>query len=151
MSSIQSSRQVSDGVEPYLGISPQTISGSTAINGTGIDRLGGDAGAPYLSMDLEVGTGTSTGSPTSYAHTFALQTSASLASGFTAYTDPTTGSAVIATASADNSMVRAKVNLVDALQYVRVVCTPVFTGGTSPTTPVSCHMVLGGPTKTPTP
>ena len=151
MSVIIAPTQISDAIKPYEGVPPSTLSGSTPINGTSIDRLGGDTSAPYESMDLEVSTGASTGSPSSYAHTFALQHSTASGSGFVAYTDPTTGSAVVVTASADASMFRAKVNLKGANQYVRVVCTPAFTGGTSPATPIGCHMVFGGAAVSPTP
>ncbi len=142
---------IGSALEPKIGISPQSLSGTAVVNGTGIDRLGGDAGAPYESADLEVQTGTSTGAPTSYAHAFTLQDSADNAT-FANFDDTINGnSPPTVSMTADGTIKRVKVCLKGARQYVRVVATPAFTGGTSPTTPVCATLVLGGAAVIPTP
>jgi hypothetical protein len=117
-----------------LGITPQTISGATAIEGTYIDRL------KYRSAKVIVGVGTVTGTPTSVAHTFVLQDSTATASGFAT---PSQGAQLITAIATTALEYELDVDLDSCKRYIRIYATPVFVGGTTPAQPVSCHVVLG--------
>jgi len=150
MSVIVSPTQIGDALEHYIGILPQsaTVSG-TPINGTGIDRVSGDAGAPYESCDLVAELGTPGGTATSRSVVYNLQHSATQGSGYANYIDPFTGLNPTVTLTNVNSIGRVKVNLKGALQYIRVVCTPTFTTETSEQ--IAAVLVLGGSALSPTP
>lgn len=150
MSVVTPATQIGDALEHYTGLSPQSNAASgVAVNGTGIDRISGDAGAPYESMDLVGMVGTHGGSVGTKTIVFKLQHSALVGSGYVDYVDPTTGVVPSVSITADVTTSRVKVNLKGALQFIRVVCTPTFTTETSEQ--IGALMVLGGSAVTPTP
>lgn len=112
-------------------ISPQALSGTTAANGTGIDRSG------YDSLKIIGSTGASTGTPSSFTVTFKLQDSADNST----FTDVSGQSFTITAVNDENTL---NVNLIGLNQYVRVVMTPAFSGGSSPTVLAAAALTLGG-------
>jgi len=112
-------------------IFPQTISGSSAVNGSAVDRSG------YESCMVAASVGAATGSPTSYSVATKLQDSAN---GTNGWTDIASG----ATISADNTGSALRVDLSSARQYIRAVSTPTFSGGSSPAVPHHATIILGG-------
>lgn len=109
-----------------VGQPPGTaLSGTTANNGTGRDMGEGVGQTHAVCM-----TGAATGSPSSYTVIFKLQECAT--SGGT-YTDI---SGATVTATGDNQTKHIRTNK-RTLPYVRVVATPAFSGGSSPTAPVA--------------
>ena len=116
-----------------IGISPQSLSGSSEVDGAGFDRTG------YDSCVLVAQCGAATGSPSGYSIGARLQHSEQSGSGFVDLP-----SAAIVALTADNSIARVAVDLARAKQFIRAVLTPSFTGGTSPSVPTSASIVLGG-------
>jgi hypothetical protein len=120
------------------GVSPQAV--TTATNGTGFDRTG------YGSCVLSVSAGAATGAPTSWTLDAKLQHS----SDNSAWADVPAGVASAAITqmtsgnSNANSTFKKSINLNGVKQYVRVVLTPGFVGGTSPTLLAAATVVLGG-------
>lgn len=112
-------------------ISPQALSGTTAANGTGIDRSGFD------SVKILGSTGATTGTPSSFTVTYKLQDS----SDNSTFTDVSGQSFTVTAADGENYL---NVNLVGLQQYIRVVMTPAFTGGSSPTVLSQASVFLGG-------
>jgi len=118
-----------------LGIAPQQISGSTPINGGSIHRQG------YQSCVLAAKSGVSTGGGTQ-GHVAKLQDSAD---GSTGWADLSVGGAVQSvTLDGDSECKTLNVNLAGAKEYIRVVLTPTWTGGTAPTQQADVTVVLGG-------
>lgn len=116
-----------------IGISPQSLSGSSDVDGAALDRAG------YESCVLVVQSGAATGSPTAYSIGGRLQHSDQSGSGFVDLP-----SAAISALTGDNGITRVAVDLARAKQFIRAVITPAFTGGTSPSVPASATIVLGG-------
>ena len=112
----------------------QAAGSPTAI---ALDRLG------FNSCELHVGTGASTGAPTSLTVDASITHSDTSGGAYTAYTPPT-GSAAIAQITGVNSEARASVNLAGAKRFVKGDCDVAFVGGTAPTVVVDAELVLGG-------
>ncbi len=153
MSVVVSPRQVGDSIREIL-IFPNNVNGNFA---TGVaqnylagafDRLGGDTSAPYESCDLVLFTGTHVGSAGTQSDVATLQHSTLVGSGYANYTDPTLGTLAQLTLTADNTLIRYKVNLIGANQFLQLTITCTFTTMTSPS--VAAILVLGGSSITPT-
>lgn len=112
-------------------VSPQSLSGTTAANGVGIDRSG------YDSMKIIGSTGAVSGTPSSFTVTYKLQDSADNST----FTDVSGQSFTVAAADSENSL---NVNLIGLNQYIRVVMTPAFSGGSSPAVLAAAAVSLGG-------
>jgi hypothetical protein len=123
------------------GIAPQSQSGAGTINGTGVDRL--QAAGSFSSCAIAGLTGAVSGSPTAQSATFKLQDSADNST-FADYVPPGLSAAPTLVLSAANAAGQVGIDLSGARQYVRVVCTVAFTGGSSPTLLVGAGLILGG-------
>jgi hypothetical protein len=121
---------------------PVAVSGSSAVNATGINRIG------HASLALIACTGAATGTPTSFSFEVKVQDSADDSS----YADykPDGTNVAATTITAVNTLTELNVDLRGARKYVRVVVTPTFVGGTSPTVLFSSAVALGGSQKLPT-
>ena len=67
-------------IAPRTGLSPQALSGSSDVNGPGIDRLG------FASCKVVAKTGATTGTPTSFTVAVRLQHSDTIGSGYVDFT-----------------------------------------------------------------
>lgn len=112
-------------------ISPQTLTGTTAANGTGIDRSG------YDSVKIIGSTGAVGGTPSSFTVTFKLQDSADNST----FADVSGKSFTVTAADGENTL---DVSLIGLNQYIRVVMTPAFVAGTSPSVLAAAAVNLGG-------
>lgn len=118
-------------LDPKVSVHDEELSGTTAVNGDAIDCKDYD-GLIYA----DVIAGAATGSPTSFTATGKLQESADGSTGWTDLSNQDTG-----VLSADNTAVKLRGHR--TTRYVRVVVTPAFTGGSSPTLP-GVHGVVQG-------
>jgi hypothetical protein len=104
-----------------VSLVPQSVSGSSAVNGAWVD-LGGAQGQPIYA---DLATGAISGSPTATALAWKLQEADTSAGAGAA--DITGATSTLSTASSA-AVVQGK----RSKRYVRVVVTPAFTAGTSP-------------------
>lgn len=114
-------------------IKPQSLSGATPAEGDALDRQN------FGSCVLLAQVGDATGSPTSYAVTVKLQESDTTTGGD--FTDVAGKSFVL---DADGESADLDVDLRTLKRYIRLVATPAFTGGTSPTVSVQGSIITGG-------
>jgi len=135
MATVAGQRDIGSFLLSKAGVAPQSFSGATPANGTGFDRTG------YESLVVAVQAGATTGSPTAFSLTAKVQHSADNST-FADYSVAGTVPQVAVTAA--NTLAELDVDLSGAKQYVRVVLTPSFTGGTSPTVLGGAVAVLGG-------
>jgi hypothetical protein len=127
-------------VATRIGIDPAARTAGTA-NGTGFDRIG------FNSCVLIGQSGAETGSPTARSVDFKIQHSDVVGSGYADYTPsiPAPGATgALAQIAAVSTMKKRSIDLKTAKQFIRVVATTAFTGGTSPTLLSSAVVVLGG-------
>lgn len=117
-------------------LSPQAVSGSSAVNGATLDRTG------YGSCKVIATSGANTGTPTSINHDVKVQES----DDGSTWADVTGASGKLAAA---DSELEISVDLQMRKKNIRAVVTPAFTGGTSPTTQVAVSIALGGSDKLP--
>ncbi len=118
---------LNDLTKTVKGIAPQAL--SAAVNGTGIDR----SGFNFTVVACE--TGATTGTPTTTSVAYKIQDSADNVT----FTD--VAGATVAIADAAHGEIN--LDLRPLRQYVRVVATPTFTGGTSPTVQAAASVTLG--------
>lgn len=129
-------------LKAVIGTPALADAGST-VNGTGFDREG------HQSCVLLCQGGAATGTPTTQLADFKIQDSATVGGTYADYTTPQSGqvgaaaAAAIAQQAADDFLVKLDVNLSGAKQFIRVVSVIAFTGGSSPTWPVSSAVLLG--------
>jgi len=120
-------------------MSPQAISGSSAVNGVAIDRKGFESGV------FTIASGAAGGTPTSFS--MAIKVQHADASNFATPVDVTTAQnndgAVTATITAIDSEAEVNVDFRKLKRYVRVVVTPTFVGGSSPDLLVASSVALG--------
>lgn len=113
-------------------LKPQSVSGSSAVNGSAVNKLG------YDDAMAVVRTGSASGSPTSFSFAFKVQ---ECATSNGTYTDV---SGATATMTTEDAVSRIPIpDMHNRLQYLRVVVTPTFVGGTSPAVPAYGDIVLG--------
>jgi hypothetical protein len=128
-------------IAPRTGLAPQALSGSSDVNGTGIDRLG------FNSCKLVAKTGATTGTPTSFTVAVRLQHSDAVGSGYTDFTPSVPnpgGTGAITPLAAANAIRDRSIDLKTAKRFIRAVATPAFVGGTSPTVLADVSVILGG-------
>jgi len=125
---------LSDELKSYIGIAPQSVSGASAINGTGIDREYQNEGFNAVLLALNVGA--VSGTPTSFTLTVKLQDSADNST----FADFGTLTVVGIAAS---TIYQLAIDIRGARRYVRAVLTPAFTGGTSPAALADVVVVAG--------
>lgn len=120
---------------------PQSVSGSTAINGGFVKTLG------YREAIIGLQWAVVTGAPTAATLNVALWTNTSAStSGATLLFQYATALNVMTAGS-----VEYHTNLLTSLGYVYLVITPTYTGGTSPANLVAGDMVLGNAYTEPVP
>lgn len=112
---------------------PQSISGSTAVNGQIIDRLGAQSAKFILERAIV------SGAPTAAAFAVIIQ------SGSTPTLTDATTFATLETALSvlTAGLTEYLINLEGAFRYIRIVVTPTYTGGTSPANVVAGELLLG--------
>lgn len=108
-------------IDPKRGDVTATLSGTTAVNGDAVDCQ--NYNGPIYAVGM---VGAAANSPTAQAHVVKLQESAD---GSNNWADIANQDAGTITASSGCVMVRGH----RTKRYVRTVCTPAFTGGSSPT------------------
>jgi len=119
-------------------IAPQSLSGSSAVNGTYFDTKG------FSTAMLRANAQAASGAPSAASVAFVLQESAASGSGYAAANDNTGtqigGTATVTSAAAD---VLARIEGLgqNRKRYLRIVATPSFTGGTSPATLVFAEII----------
>jgi hypothetical protein len=118
-------------ISPREGIPPADYTAG-ATNGTGIDRTG------YLSCTIFAQTGVASGSPSAQTVNVKLQDSADNST----FAD-VTGQA-LTEISADSTTGQLDVDLGTLKQYIRLVSTVAFTGGSTPAWDVAASVILGG-------
>ena len=133
----------------FLSVPPQDAAAGT-INGLGMQR---ESVTPaFETVLLEVAVGAPSGTPTSYTVNGKLQDSAD-GTNFADITAAPYTSGVnapaITTSGTNGTLSVVFANLRTLRAYVRAVVTVSFTGGTSPTVPVSSTLVFGGPDQRP--
>ena len=113
--------------------SPQSVSGASAINGAIISRLG--AGSAKLVLERAAASG----APSAVAFSVVIQhgNAANLSDAATYATLETSLNALAA------GVTEYLLTLEGANQYIRVVITPTYTGGTTPANLVAAELVLG--------
>lgn len=108
-------------IDPQKSETTATLSGTTAVNGEAVDCQ------DYSGPIYAVGTvAAAANSPSAQAHVVKLQESDDGSTGWADIANQDTG-----TITADNGCVIVRGHRTK--RYVRTVCTPAFTGGSSPT------------------
>jgi hypothetical protein len=125
-------------VDAESSVRPALISGSSAVNGVGVDKLGFDDAMAIIA------TGAAAGTPDSFSLAVKVQESADNSTGWADVTGAT------ATITAVNTVARVKVpDMLNRKRYLRIVVTPTFVGGTSPSVGVSANFALSRKTDEP--
>lgn len=127
-------------VASRIGLDPAARSAG-AVNGTGIDRTG------FNSCVLIGQAGAVTGAPSAQTVDYKLQHSDLIGSGYVDYTPSIPnpgGTGAVAQLTAVSTVKKRSIDLKTAKQFIRVVGTVGFTGGTTPTLNTSAIIVLGG-------
>jgi hypothetical protein len=135
-----------DDVRVVTTVKPQSLTGSTPVNGASVDTQG------YDNAKLHVYAVTTTSNPSVATATVKLQESAD---GSTNWTDALDNTGTVIGFSLDvhaaDGFGAARIeglNL-NRKRYLRVVATPAFTGGTSPAIVTNAEIVFGNPTQLP--
>lgn len=117
----------------FVALKPQSVSGSAAVDGAIINRTG------FRTGKLDVAFAAASGSPSGATLNIAVLTSDSSSMvGATTLFQLETALSVAADGLSQYNMI-----LDGALEYIQVVVTPTFTGGTSPASIVSASLQLG--------
>ena len=127
------------------GIAP-TNSGAAATNGTGFDRMPAGVLQGYQSAAILLNVGAASGTPDSFTAIYKVQDSAdnSAWADLSAAVAAEAGVAVAFTTITAAGSAEYDINLAPCRQYVRLVCTVAFVGGTTPALPVSAAWAFGG-------
>jgi hypothetical protein len=107
---------------------------TVASNGTGFDKTGYEGGLVVAQV------GSTTGTPTSFTVTFKLQHSKD--NSVWADALDANNAAISGVLTAVGAL-KLRIDGVYLYKYLRVVATPVFVGGTSPTAVISSELLLG--------
>jgi hypothetical protein len=125
-----------------------------AVTGAAIDRAGvtqtgsGDNAGMAASMKVVAIIAATTGAPSAQSLTLTAQQCATSGGQYTAYTDPSqTNTAVYSAATA--GILEWNLDLEGALEFIEIVATAAFTGGTGPAMPYTICAILGGFPKSP--
>lgn len=112
-------------------LQPQALSGSSDVNGVEIDTQATGQKARLAQFFFALGA--VTGSPSAVSVNFRLQHTATSGSGYADFADTDVVSSTGTALTAANTSNSINVELAGTKRYVRIVATPTFTGGTSPT------------------
>jgi hypothetical protein len=131
-----------DDIRNASSVAPQSISGSSAVNGSSVDTQG------YDNAKIHFYAAAASGSPSAASVAVTLQESADGSTNWANALD-NTGTVIGFTLSALQSAAAFGAARVEGLglnrkRYLRVVATPSFTGGTSPATVSYGELVFGG-------
>ena len=107
---------------------------TAANNGTGLDKTGYEGGIVVAQV------GSTTGTPTSFTVTFKLQHSKDNSVWVDALD---ANQAAISGALTAAGALKLRIDATYLFKFIRVVATPVFVGGTSPTAVISSELLLG--------
>lgn len=138
-------KSTGDEIKTLVALAPQAKAAG-ALNGIGIDVKG------FKSAVFTCVRGAETGSPTAYTIAFKLQESTdnSTFSDISGVTVTMTGD-ISTDSDQDEIATEFELDLTDSTyRYVRVVSTPAFTGGSTPTVLVAATVSLGEATSKPT-
>jgi hypothetical protein len=131
-----------DDIHQVSSIVPQSVSGSSAVDGVSIDTQG------YDNAKLHVYAAEASGSPSGASLAVTLQESADGSTNWANALD-NTGTAIGFTLSGLNAAAGVNAARIEGLnlnrkRYLRIVVTPTFTGGTSPAVLAYGEIVFGG-------
>jgi hypothetical protein len=132
-----------DDVKVITSIKPQSITGSSPVNGASVDTLGTD------NAKIHVYAVTTTSNPSAATLALKLQESAD---GSTNWGDALDNTGVVIGLTLDvhaaDGFGAARIEGLglNRKRYLRVVATPAFTGGTSPAIVANAEIVFGGGT-----
>lgn len=132
------SKRLGESVKVVAATSPIARTAG-ALNGTVIDRTG------FLDAVVHLSVGAATGTPTAQGVSLKIQTGALLDGSDMADVD----GEIIPSLTANNVGAKLSLNLEPLKQYIRVVSTVTFTGGTTPAIPVAQTVILGNPSLIP--
>jgi len=132
------------GVDSTPALRPQTISGSSDVNGITIDKRALDTQYQYAKFAFSAGAKGGSVSPTSLTLTFRAQHSDASGSGWADISDTQVAEAAVALAD-ENTQGEIAINLRGTKRYVRLVALPAFTGGTSPNVLAQATLILAEP------
>lgn len=124
-------------------LAPQAISGSADVNGISIDKRA-ISGGPFQYGTFAIQHGATTGAPSAVSVAYRVQHSDDNST----YVDAVSAKgANDATVTLTGAAACSKLNVVLAglKRYVRVVATPTFTSGTSPTLLVAVQLICEEP------
>jgi hypothetical protein len=131
-----------DDIHQVSSIIPQSVSGSSAVDGVSVDTEG------YDNAKLHVYSAEASGSPSAASLAVTLQESADGSTNWANALD-NTGTVIGFTlsglqAAAGVSAARIEGLNLNRKRYLRIVVTPTFTGGTSPAVLAYGEIVFGG-------
>ena len=131
-----------DDVHNVSSIIPQSVSGSSAVDGVSVDTQG------YENAKLHIYAAEATGSPSAGSLAVTLQESADGSTNWSNALD-NTGTVIGFTltglqAAAGVNAARIEGLNLNRKRYLRIVVTPTFTGGSSPATLVYGEIIFGG-------
>jgi hypothetical protein len=138
MSDITTQRNIGSLIAPVTGVFPQSAATGT-VNGVSIDRtLHNLAG----SCEMLQAIGSASGAPTALSVQTTLQHSPDNVTWSNyQFGGVTQQTAALTTANSSNT---AAIDLTGAYRFIRTTTTIAFTGGTTPTIPITTNVVLGG-------
>lgn len=130
-----------DDVHNVSSIIPQSVSGSSAVDGVSVDTEG------YDNAKIHVYAAEATGSPSAASLAVGLQESSDNSTWTTA--NDNTGTPIGFTltglqAAAGVNAARVEGLNLNRKRYLRIVVTPTFTGGTSPAVLAYGELIFGG-------
>lgn len=120
---------------------PQSISGSSDVNGVSIDKRALSYGNREAIVDIFAGA--VGGTPDSFTVTVRVQDSAN-GSSWANVTDTDIADAAVVI-SAANGRAQIGIRLESTRQYVRIVALPAFVNGTSPSVLLAASLLLAAP------
>ncbi len=134
-------RSIYDNVSVQNSVAPQSISGSSAVNGTpAVDTKG------YNTAMLSAYGAAASGAPSGATLACKVQESADGSTGWADALDNTgtaIGFTLTVTSAAATGVARLEGLGLNRKRYLRAVITPTFTGGTTPASIAFAELVLG--------
>jgi hypothetical protein len=132
-----------DSIKAAVSVAPQSLSGSTAVDGTpAVDTQG------YTDAELHAYGAVASGTPSAAALAVTLQESADGSTNWANALDNTgvvIGFTLNCLSTAADNVARIEGLGLNRKRYLRAVITPAFTGGTTPAILGFAEIVLGGP------
>jgi hypothetical protein len=125
-----------------VSLTPQSFTGSTAVDGSSINTVG------YTDAAIHAYGDAATGSPSAATLVVTLQESTTGTSGWTNALDNTgtvIGFTLTVTSAGAEGLARIEGLNLNRHQYLRAVITPSFTGGSSPASIGFAEIIMGGP------